>query len=193
MTKISLDELLQLSPITFSGKVIAFCTDTVWGIGVMVDSNIQSGLSKIYQMKKRDQNKPLAVLAHSFDEVKMHLEYNQLAIKLTTYWPGALTIIFKKKDDYFDQITQLSTIGIRVPNSVVALTVLKHLGPMATTSINISGEAPINAINDIMNQFGHLIDYLVTDTNPLSKVSSTVVDATTNELKVLRQGDIKIN
>ncbi len=194
MIKISLQELLKTPRNLFSGKTIAFITDTVWGVGTVVDNNVLEGINKIYSLKKRDLNKPLAVLVSELEEILQHIEItNEHIYDLVKLWPGAITLIFKKSDNFFDNVTALNTIGIRIPNSNVALEILKYLGPIATTSINISGENSLNSIDEIENSFKEHIDFLVTDVHELSKTSSTVVDVSSNEVKILRLGDIKIN
>ena len=194
MIKSSLDQFLKLPKNTLSGKTICFITDTVWGVGVMVDSNVEVGINKIYKLKQRDENKPIAVLVSNVDDALKHVEITSKDIyNLVKLWPGALTLIFKKSDDFYDGVTKFDTIGIRVPDSNVSKKLLDFLGPVATTSVNISGSESLNSIEDIEKNFHDKIDYLITDTNPLSKVSSTVVDVTSDTIKVLRLGSIKIN
>ena len=79
-----------------------------------------------------------------------------------------------------------------MPNSKIALSILNHFGLMATTSVNISGSAPLNDIEEIKKHFSNEIDYLVIDKEETSNVSSTIIDASSSSLKVLRQGDIII-
>lgn len=193
MNKITLKEFLKINKNDLKGKTICFGTDTVYGIGVMVDEKIEDGLKKIYQMKKRDLSKPLAILAPNpstfLDKVEITYSNTSELIKL---WPGALTLIFQKKDHTFDSITPLNTIGFRIPNCNVALEVLNHLGLMATTSVNLSGQEPLNDINIIENQFSDFIDYLITDSVSTSNISSTVIDISTSEMKVIRKGDLLV-
>lgn len=194
MIKISVDELIKLPKSNFSGKTICFITDTVWGIGCVLDENVQTGINKIYELKKRSFDKPLAVLVSDISDILNHVEITSNYIyDLMKLWPGALTLIFNKSDEFYDLVTSTNTIGIRIPNSKIALKLLNYLGPVVTTSINISGEESLNDPKQIEDRFGDQIDYLVTDVHELSKTSSTVVDVTTNIVKVLRQGDIKIN
>ena len=194
MIKISTDESVKMPKDEFFGKTICFITDTVWGVGCVLGSCVKEGINKIYQLKKRSLDKPLAVLVSNIDDVKNHVEITSSYIyDLMNLWPGALTLIFKKSDTFYDDVTSNSTIGIRMPNSNVALKILDYLGPIVTTSINISGEAPINDPKVIEEKFSDHIDYLVTDTHELSTTSSTVVDVSSSSLKILRQGDIKIN
>ena len=109
------------------------------------------------------------------------------------YWPGALTLIFKKSNIISDKVTSgFDTVGLRMPNSNIALQLLNHFGLMATTSVNISGTEPLNNIEDIIKYFKDEIDYLVIDQEKTSNVSSTVIDVTSNNYRILRQGDIKL-
>lgn len=193
MIKLTVEALLQMAPEQFSGKIIAFATDTVFGVGLMYDQNFFKNEAKIYQMKERDANKPLAILTSRFDDVKEHLELNDEIIQLTNYWPGALTIIFKTKDHYFDALTMNASVGIRIPKSKIACAVLNHLGNMAVTSVNISGQAPLNEVSQIEQAFSRYIDYLVTDEELSSNTSSTVVDARCTPYQILRMGEVKIN
>ena len=192
MIKLTIKELLKMSPQDLSGKIISFATDTVFGVGLMYDENFKASEEKIYQMKERDINKPLAILTSSFDDVKEHLLLTDEILQITKYWPGALTIIFKTKDNYFDNLTSNHSVGVRIPNSKCALSILKHLGMMAVTSVNISGEAPLNDAISIEQAFSPYIDYLVTDEESSSNTSSTVIDARNTPYQVLRQGDLKI-
>ena len=88
---------------------------------------------------------------------------------------------------------QPTVVGFRIPNSEIALKVLNHLGNLATTSINVSGQETLNNLEEIRSQFASDIDYLIIDECELSKVPSTVIDATADEIKVIRQGDFKLN
>ena len=79
-----------------------------------------------------------------------------------------------------------------MPNSSIALMLLEKFGLLATTSINISGDRPLNNKEDIIKQFGNDIDYLVMETQTSSNVSSSIIDVTEKNIKVIRQGDIKL-
>lgn len=192
MIKIELKDFLKLTKEDISKKLIAFSTDTVFGVGVLVDQNVMDGVNKIYQMKKRDLNKPLAVLISDIKQVEESININEQAKKLIPFWPGALTIIFEKKNNDIFPFTK-DTIGLRIPNSKIALSILNHFGPFVTTSINYSGESSINSPEEIDNKFHEYIDYLVIDNEERSNVSSTVVDVSKKDIKILRQGTIKIS
>lgn len=193
MIKITVDELVKLSKEEIKGKVIIFPTDTVYGIGAMANDDM--AINKIYFLKHRDHNKPLAFLAAKKEDILpfVNITY-QDTNKLMKYWPGALTLIFQKKAQTLVN-HKFSTIGFRIPNSKVACKILNHLGIMAVTSMNLSGEEPLNDLESIEKYFENEIDYLVIDQEESSKVSSTVLDISTKEIKILRKGSLfeKIN
>ncbi len=186
---ISLAEFLKIPKEELKGKVFVFPTDTVYGIGAIWDD--EAAIKRIYDIKVRDNDKPLAILIANFAQVKDVVEINNEKTNelIANYWPGPLTLIFKKRADFR---YPFKTIGFRVPNSPVALEILNHLGPLATTSVNYSGERPINDIHEIAQLFDEKIDYLITDQTNFSKTASTVLDITSENIKVLRQGTIYI-
>lgn len=186
---VNVSELIKLD---ITGKIVVFPTDTVYGVGCKVD-DIEA-IHKIYEIKERDYSKPLALLTPTNDISCYTSNVSSEAKELMNkYWPGALTVIVNKNKKINDLVTSgLDTVGFRMPNSKVALQILNHFGVMATTSINISGKPPLNSIDAIIKEFSEKIDYIVIDKENTSNVSSTVVDCTKEEIKVLRQGSIII-
>ena len=174
---------------TLADEVIIFETDTVYGIGCLVSSKL--GVEKIYNIKKRDGNKPLAVLCADMDQVKSVVNDFELGEMLgKKHWPGALTLIFPKKDVIGDFITSgYNTVGVRIPNDEIALSILKTFGPMAVTSLNLSTEPAILTYKEARVYIDQ-VDYLV-EGKDLSSLSSTVYDCINK--KVLRQGEIIID
>ena len=183
----TLDEILRLPSDKLYGKTICFQTDTVYGIGAKILD--KKGISKIYLLKNREANKPLAVLAADINEVIKYIKQPSKKVIeiMKKYWPGALTIVFESK--YSNE-----TIAFRIPNNEYTIKLLKHFGPLSTTSVNISGEEPLNSIEDIDKVFGRRIDYIVKfpEELPSSNVSSTVIKVVNDEIIVLRQGDVVV-
>lgn len=190
MELITVNELIKKD---ITGKIICFPTDTVYGVGCLY--NDITAIHKIYELKNRDYSKPLAILTPFRNNEQYVKNINPSAQQLMKqYWPGALTIIFEKKDTIPMLATSnMNTVGLRMPNSQVALKILNHFGLMTTTSVNISGCPAINNLQEIIDLFGDQIDYIVTDLEETSNVSSTVISCINDDIKVLRQGDIKIN
>ena len=191
MEELSLKEFLNLGKKDLKGKVVVFPTDTIYGIGALIDD--YDGIKKIFDLKQRPYNQPLANLCFSIEQVKQYVVKIPNSVKeiLAVDWPGALTVIFKKKPE-LELPFNKETVSFRMPLSIVALKILKNFGPLATTSINIHGTKELNDLASIKEAFGLQIDYIITDKEIFSSVPSTVIDATGEELKVLREGQIKI-
>jgi len=191
MEKVTLKELLCLEKEDLKGKIICFPTDTVYGVAAIASD--KEAVEKIYKMKNRSERKPLALLCSNIKQIEEYVEVIDEAVLflMKKYWPGALTIIFKKKPgkgDYFSK----DTVAFRMPNSKIALAIIDHFSVMATTSVNLSGEIEMNNIDEIVEKFADWIDYIVTDEAYLSNVPSTVLDATGDSLNIVREGNIKV-
>ncbi len=173
------------------GEVIIFPTDTVYGIGAKIEDKVAQ--HKIFEIKHRNLNKRLAVLCSSIEQIKQIADVSESALKIMMhYFPGALTLILPTKKQFISE-TILDTIGVRIPNHPLALDLLKENGPMATTSVNLSSEPPMNDYDEIVCVFGDLVSKIYPNDLPLSKVSSTVVNLTTDPISVIREGDIKLS
>ena len=183
MEKIELSSFLKLTKDDIKGKIVIFPTDTVYGVGALYQDN--KGINKIYEMKKRDYGKPLAVLCANVSQVNSIAILPKSVKKYTKFWPGALTIICMKKD-------LSGTIAVRIPNSDIAISILNQFGPMHTTSVNYSGEKELNDLSEIYDLFHDKADYLVVDKQELSKVPSTIISCLKDEVEVVREGNIII-
>lgn len=191
MERVTLKQLLKLNKEDLQGKLICFPTDTVYGVAAIA-TDVEA-CKKIYQMKNRSSKKPLPLLCSNINQVKEYVGEIDEAVEylMKKYWPGALTIIFNKKEGVANHISE-KTIAFRMPNSKIALAIIDKFSPLATTSVNISGEKEMNNVDEIANKFSDWIDYIVTDEAYLSNIPSTVLDATGNSLNILREGNIKV-
>ncbi len=172
----------------FTGKIIIFPTDTVYGIGCLYD-NIES-IKKIYEIKNRDYNKPMVILCANLKQVYSLIKKGQVIPQyLQKYWPGKLTIIFFKNESVYDIITSnRNTVGIRIPGNKISLKILEKYGPMVVTSLNLSNQAPITKYKDAL-KFHDKVDYIIQGED-LYELPSTVYDLT--QKKVLRQGGVVV-
>lgn len=170
-------------------KVIIFPTDTVYGIGASIYD--VEGMDKIYQIKKRDKSKPLAVLCADIDQIESIAYVTDKARKLISkFLPGPLTVILKSKECILDTFNG-ETVGVRIPNYDVALEILKENGPMATTSVNESGMPSINNYNEIIREYSDLVNEIYKPSDcATSSLASTVVLIDEFGVKILRQGAI---
>jgi len=136
------------------GEVIAFPTDTVYGLGA--DAYNDEAIDKIYRIKRRSRDKPLILFIKNKAELPQYVtELTEATLSLMEkYWPGPLTLIFKAKTSTPCQSAN-HTVGIRIPDHQLVLTLLERLDfPLATTSANIEGEPPLSEPEQIRSQLG---------------------------------------
>lgn len=170
------------------GGIVAFPTDTVYGIGAMPFD--KKAVGKLYSIKKRGKKKPIAILVSSKKTAgKFAADVPLKAKKLMSkYWPGPLTLVLKKRRSVPDFLTSgLPTVGIRMPKHNIALKLIKKAGgSLAVTSANISGDKPATSADQIKVLKG--IDLIIDGGKCRIGVPSIVIDARRNKLKVLRKG-----
>jgi L-threonylcarbamoyladenylate synthase len=172
-------------------RILIFPTDTVYGMGVGIYD--KEGQEEIYQIKERPANKRLSVLCANFSDIEKIALVTEDAKKLIDeYMPGALTIILNSKDEIVSNYIY-DTIAVRIPNHPIALRVLTENGPMATTSVNISGSEAMNDYVEIYKKFNDKVFYIYPNAEEISNISSTIIDLTTTPYQLIREGSIKFN
>ena len=136
-------------------KICIFPTDTVYGIGCPIFD--LEGIKMIYEIKHRSLDKPLACLCASLEQIEAIAIVNQKTKDLIeAFMPGALTLILQAKPKV-EHTIGYKTIGVRIPDSVLARTLLEKNGPMLTTSVNESGEQPLNSYDEIVKVYGNVV------------------------------------
>ena len=171
--------------------VIIFPTDTVYGIGTKIFDI--DGINKIYDIKKRPKDKPLACLCSSLEQIKSIAVVTKKAEALIKkFLPGALTLILESKEEVYNKIGY-KTIGVRIPNCKLALDILNENGPMLTTSVNESGFKPINEYELIVKEYENVVDKIYESNEKSSNLSSTVALLTNDDIKILREGEITLS
>lgn len=172
-------------------NIIIFPTDTVYGIGAKI--NDVTAMKEIFTIKKRETNKRLAVLCFDINQIKEIAYVDDIASKLINeYMPGGLSLILKTKEKYINEMIS-DTIAVRIPNHELALHLLKINGPMATTSVNTSGEDPMNTYDEILNVYRNSVDEIYENEEEIQGVSSTIINLTNNEITLIREGNISFN
>jgi L-threonylcarbamoyladenylate synthase len=180
-----------------AGQLVSFPTDTVPALAVRPDCS-----ELIFQAKGRSQDKPLILMAATAASLWQYVDgslrdreiWEQVAQK---YWPGALTLVLPCSKDVPQgvNLADPSTIGLRVPNHAIAQAILSQTGPLATTSVNRSGEPPLQTIAEIEAQFPEVLTLLpneVETIQPSLGMPSTVAKWSDTGWKILRQGAIKL-
>ena len=187
---------LIIKTLNEEGKVIAIKTDTVYGL--ICNAFDQKAIDKIYDIKKRERKKPLSIFIKNIDELDKFVERRNLSKEifdiLNKYWPGALTVIFKKKNDIFDYfLNGLDTIGIRIPNDETLLNILNQINfPLAETSCNISNEKEYKNAEEIRDKLGDKLDLIVDGGDVSDNIPSTIISVENNEITTLRHGEIDV-
>ena len=174
------------------GSVIAFPTETVYGIGCDFRNN--EAIKKIYQIKGRSFDKPLAAHIGDFEQIKMLSdEIPDIFYRLAeVFLPGPLSIIIKKKQSVSDLMTSgLDTVAIRFPSNSFAIELIRNFGkPLAATSANISGgQSPVNS-QEVYDQLSGKIPLIIDTGETIEKIASTVISIVGSP-KILRVGAIK--
>ena len=173
-----------------SGGILAFPTDTVFGLGCIMD---RKAIEKIYEVKGRSFDKPLPMMCSNLKMIKEVAYVSEKAKKIIdAFVPGPLTLIFKKKENVEDYITQgKKTIGIRVPDDAFILDMIDSLGmPLMVTSANNSGEPSLAKWKDVYGIMKGKIDGIVCE-DARGEVSSTIIDVS-DDIKILREGPISL-
>lgn len=176
------------------GKVIAYPTETVYGLGC--DATNKKAVKKIYAIKGKSEQKQLLVLVASSAMAKKYVTFNKPAQRLaTTYWPGALTLVLPTTP-LGKKLFGTLTLGVRISSNPIAQAIVKSLGePLVSTSANLTGQAASRSGQEAMESFAKCDSEpdLILDAGKLKKSKgSTIVDCTGVDFKIIRKGDLKI-
>lgn len=185
-------EIKDIAKILKNGGVVIFPTDTLYGLGV--DALNKKAINKIFKIKKRDIGKPISINISSKKNLKLLVvKIPNLAKKLIKeFWPGPLTIIFKKSNLIPSELTGgTQNIGIRIPNNQITLKLIKEFGgPITSTSVNISGTNNLISIDKIISDFSDKVDVIIVDKNLSSDQGSTIIDLSKDIPIIIREGVI---
>ncbi|TYO99725.1 translation factor SUA5 [Geothermobacter ehrlichii] len=170
------------------GGVIAYPTDTVYGIGCDIFN--RKGVKKIYQIKQRDPRKPFSFICSDLSEAANYAHISNFAFKLMKrHLPGPYTFVLEATRVVPDLLTtRQKTVGIRIPDHPIPLAIVRELGhPLVTTSANLSGNDTIEDPDDIFDRMGRMLDCVV-DGGILSGEPSTVISLVNDQPELLRMG-----
>ena len=189
--KINKNELKEVINALNNDKLIVFPTETVYGIGgnaLKLDV-----VDKIYQAKNRDYSKPFTLMVNNISKIKDIAYVSDYEEKIiNNFMPGPITLILKKKDCISNLFTSgKDTVGIRIPNHDVSLSILNSINyPLATSSANISGRVNNSNIDDIINDLKDYVAIFIKGNISNNLLASTVVEIKTNKVNILREGII---
>jgi L-threonylcarbamoyladenylate synthase len=171
------------------GEVICFPTETVYALACDAANN--DAIEKIYALKKRTHQKPLAVFVSDLTMMEQIAFVTDDAKKLyKNFMPGEITIILQSKNTLAPNLNKINdTLAIRIPKHDLAYELVKNFGkPIAATSANISGEENAD-IEGITKHFAGKVQFFIKGSMPKMQ-SSTIVDLTSSSYKILRIGGV---
>jgi L-threonylcarbamoyladenylate synthase len=173
-----------------SGGVVAFPTDTVYGLGAPAFA--PASIERLYEIKGREHTKAIAVLiADAADLAQVAVAPSAAAMHLAErFWPGPLTLVLRRNPELPAALSPNATIGVRVPDHAVARDLLRAAGPMAVTSANRSGGRNASSAAEVLAQLEGLVELLLDGGDTPGEVASTVVDVSGEQAKLLRVGPI---
>ena len=191
------NELEKIKYILDNDGVIAYVTDTVWGLGCLPSS--EKAVKKIYEIKHREAQKPLILMSsepyHLLDYVEQPL--SKTASKLIKeYFPGALTLVLNKseKTPYY-MTSNMDTVGIRVPDNPVFKEICENITGhvLATTSANLSHQPSAKTYQQALENMKDLADIVIPDYGYEAEgLESTVAGVFGDDVKIFRLGAIKL-
>ncbi len=171
-----------------AGGIIVYPTDTTYGIGC--DLFNKTSIEKVYWLKRMQRQKPLSFICADLKDISKYAQVSNYAYQtMRKLLPGPYTFILPATRLVPKMmITRRKTVGIRVPENEVCLSIVAELGnPIISTSASVQDEDILSEPAEIERRFGHGVD-LVIDAGPLVSQVSTVVDLVDDNPVVVREG-----
>jgi L-threonylcarbamoyladenylate synthase len=186
------DALPQALQILRSGGLVAFPTDTVYGVGALAFD--ATAIEKIYEAKGRSTEKAIPILlGDAADLEQVTAQVSEMSLRLAgRFWPGPLTLVVPKHPSLPEAVSTSPTVGVRVPDHLVARALLRAAGPMAVTSANLSGQASPSTAQEVYAQLGGRILLILDGGGTPGGVPSTVVNCLGAQPVILREGPVTL-
>jgi len=172
------------------GGLVAFPTDTVYGLGALPSD--QAAVARIYEVKRRSLSQPIALLISDLDRLAEVANMPRSARPLAErFWPGGLTLILPKTEAVCDEVSAGPGVGVRIPDLQLARAIIRGAGgALAVTSANRSGEPAALRAEEVLGQLGGRIELLVDGGPCPGGIPSTVLDCTVWPPLILRHGAV---
>lgn len=181
-------DIVSAASLIKEGKIIAFPTETVYGLGVCLSQ--KDAVENLYRLKNRSNNKPLALHAHDVSGLKEWVDHPIFFRLAEAFLPGPLSIVIHSKKTIPHWVNALDkTISIRVPDHPLAQEFLREVQePIVATSANLSGCPSALSAQDVQKAFPKGVDLILDGGVPKYCLESTIVKIEGNQLILLRQG-----
>lgn len=194
---LSSNEIELAAKLLKQGELIAFPTETVYGLGA--DAKNEMAVKKVYQVKGRPSDNPLIVHVDGIEMLKKYVTElsEQAQVLINHFWPGALTLIFPVKEGTFSKTVTggLKTVAFRMPNNKATLDLIKKAGtPIVGPSANTSGKPSPTSAEHVYHDLHGKIAGILNDGTTQIGVESTILDLTTTDGTpvILRPGAVTI-
>ena len=205
MTTITMTQILHINPkvpdlreiqkgadIILKGEVVAYPTETIYGLGADVFN--RKAVKKIYDLKARDYGLPISILVSNMEMLRELVTDvpDRVKMLMRRFWPGPLTILFQANDSFPKSLlTNTGKIGVRASSHPIVAALVSHVGrPITTTSANLSGFPPSLNIKHVQKYFGDHLPCIIDGGECEPSRGSTVVDVTEETMRIIRDGAI---
>jgi L-threonylcarbamoyladenylate synthase len=186
----SVETRVQAARVIAAGGVIAFRTDTFYGLGA--DPFNREALRRVNGLKGRDGGKPILIVISDASEAERFIAHRTPLFNSVSarFWPGALTIIVTAKPQVPQELTAGSmTIGMRLPDDEIVRSLIRACGGALTaTSANLAGESPARTAVEVASAFPKGLDLIIDGGAALSDQPSTVIDLSGERTRLIREG-----
>jgi L-threonylcarbamoyladenylate synthase len=182
--------LARAAAVLGQGSLVVMPTDTVYGVASRLTDD---AILRLYLAKDRPPDKAIPVLLADLEDVAKVVSsitpYVQRLIK--TFWPGPLTLILPKRDDLPAYVSNQPTVGVRIPDNVIARDIIRAAGgALAVTSANKSGQPPSRTVSDALAQIGEHVAVAVDGGESAAGTASTVAKFDGAQITIVRHGPI---
>lgn len=186
----SLDEVGEILK---AGGIVIFPTDTVYGIGC--DPFKEKSVARIYELKKRELNKPFPILLSNINVAHKIATLNKYEeVIINKFWPGQLTLVVTPKIKFLNYFLNAEgKVAIRVPNNPIPRRLAEYTsGMLVGTSANISGMKSPTTANEALSYITD-VDAVIDSGPSDTKYSSTIIEIVGKKIKLIREGPIAIS
>lgn len=193
--RVELDKFDLIKSVLKKDGVLAYPTDTFYGLGVNCFSG--EAILKVYMLKERDLSKPLSVIIADLSKLEELVENIPPIFKSLSreFWPGLLTMVFRASEKLPEVLAGHSrSIGVRFPDFDWLRALVRHVGfPITATSANISNRGEASDPFCVREDFSGKINLLVDGGQTPGLRPSTVIDISTGTVKILREGALPVS
>lgn len=193
MKRLKFEDKKEIKELLYNDKVIAFPTETVFGLGVI--SSSLNAFNRLVEVKRRSPDKPFTLMCSSVEQINKYAEIDDVSKKLIfKYMPGSITLLLRAKKNIPSYITLESEfIGVRIPDLKGLIDLIEYVGtPLLVPSCNKANDAPALSVDEVESYFTSDEVACVVEGNCTTKLPSTIIKVDNGEIVLIRRGPISI-